>query len=165
MTNTAAKSFSRLAALAAVPLLALTLVACGADGGDDVAAPKATESAKMTADEWHLALAQCMRGEGVDYPDPVKGQGPSFDDSDSFKAAFETCGEKLGPSPSSVGAEVNDPAMRELSLKTAKCLRDQGVDVPDPQEGGFLDVPSDASDEALEACGYGGGSRGVTVQR
>lgn len=163
MTSTALKSFSRLAALAAVPMLALALVACGSEAPKGDAAPEAADSSTQTADEWHLSLAKCMRDEGIDYPDPVEGQGLPFENTDSFKVAFETCGEKIGPSPRAESVDPDSPEMRELALKTAKCLRDQGVDVPDPQKGGFLDVPSDASDEALEACGYGGGSKGVTV--
>lgn len=47
-----------------------------------------------------LALAKCMRGEGIDFPDPVPGQGMRIDrkqgEDPRFQAAQRKCHEQVG---------------------------------------------------------------------
>ena len=98
-----------------------------------------------------LAYAKCMREHGVDMPDPTfsdDGGGvgfiakadasangaPAKPDDAVFKAAQTACepimkaAEQDMPRPS----PEDEAKMRDQALKFAKCMRDHGVDMPDP---------------------------------
>jgi hypothetical protein len=134
-------------------LLALILGACaqGSDGGGVASlsasgggAPTTTvaRSAKDFEDA-RLEWAKCMRENGVDVPDPGAdgrfqvGPGPGsgsrrdLRDDPDFDKAQKAC-EKLleGFTPPN---GFNPEQMKERVLALAKCLRDHGFDVPDPQ--------------------------------
>lgn len=101
-----------------------------------------------TDEEQALAFAQCMRDEGIDFPDPVVNADGSIDflganrdrDRDGFAQdpgfsdAVDTCGSLI--EGASFLPEADDFTEREdLFLEVADCLRDNGLDVPDPQFG------------------------------
>jgi hypothetical protein len=96
-----------------------------------------------------LAFARCMREHGVDMPDPVIGAnggmtttigGPGSKQLDPkvVQAANEACKalmpKNLGPGGGELTAEQKD-----AMLDFAKCMRDHGVDMADPDfsGGGF----------------------------
>ena len=138
--------------------LALTGAACGdSAGGPGVASLGGTTSTTAprgggggAADtgvsaEFQDAMvdfAECMRREGVDFPDPGSGQGgliigPGSDidpEDPDFKAAEATCkpildaAEATMPKPS----EEEIAEMRDSMLAFARCMRDEGIDMPDP---------------------------------
>ncbi|MEV6957053.1 hypothetical protein [Streptomyces sp. NPDC051183] len=122
----------------------------GAGGGGGADADKA------------LKVRKCLRDNGVDAPDPEPGQDPrgmtlgGNADSEAVKKAFEKCGLDApgsGPGPSQ---EIKDKA-----LKTAKCMRDKGFDVPDPEfKGNAMSstripdgVDKQAFMDAMNQCG------------
>jgi hypothetical protein len=126
-----------LAALALVPLLALGSAACGG-GKDPVAKAAASRSSDLDA---MRKFAQCMRQNGVDMPDPsddggrvrMKVNGKA--DMDKMKAAQEKCrhfqpngGKPIKPDPQRLAQ------MRAM----AKCMREHGVDMPDPNDDGSI---------------------------
>ncbi|WP_402839807.1 hypothetical protein [Microbacterium sp. GXS0129] len=111
--------------------------------------------------DWQLKFAACMRGEGIDMPDPKNEDGgTSFSlpqgDQQAYLSAMETCTSKLGTPPTNDGR--SDQQVLDDQLKTAKCLRDQGLTVNDPKLGQPMEIPTGASDAALKACGisFGG---------
>jgi hypothetical protein len=113
-------------------------------------------------------FAKCMREHGVDMPDPKPGpdgkgmsigiQGDGADRS-KIDAAQNAC-KHLMPN----GGEMKPPSAEELDKmrKDAKCMRDHGVDMPDPDPsgkgtariGGPGDDPKKFED-AAKACGLG----------
>lgn len=121
-------------------LTALTLAACGGAGGDD-AATKAS-SAQDKALDGALKFARCMRGEGIDFPDPQKGAnglvkigGPRQNpENPRNRAAADKCGKHLQD-----GGDAPDPAQQakfqDAFVKYARCMRAAGVNVPDPKPG------------------------------
>lgn len=125
----------------ATALAALTLAACGGAGGDD-AATKAS-SAQDKALDGALKFARCMRGEGIDFPDPQKGTnglvkvgGPRQNpENPRNRAAADKCGKYLQN-----GGDAPDPAQQakfqDAFVKYARCMRAAGVNVPDPKSGG-----------------------------
>jgi hypothetical protein len=129
-----------LAAVAA----ALALGACG--GSDDDGGGKASASSKQDqAFEGALRFSKCMRDHGVDFPDPQRvgaggikiSGGKNVNPNDpKTKAAQNACQKymKIG------GGETVDPAKRarlqEAALKYASCMRQHGVDMPDPKFSG-----------------------------
>jgi len=99
-----------------------------------------------------LEFAQCMRDNGVDMADPQfnddgmpefggqgggppGGGGPAFDPNDTtFQAAQEACRSKLEGAFGDMQMSAEEQAqMQDQFTKFAQCMRDNGVDMPDPQ--------------------------------
>jgi hypothetical protein len=147
-------------AVAAPLLLALalgTLAGCGgSDSGPGIAtvagaAGQSSPTPGASADNQArmLQFAQCMRDHGQNVPDPdpndgggikiVRSQGPdgpaiSKDDA-GFQAAMQACRQYLpnGGAPPSLSPEEQDQ-LRQF----AQCMREHGVDMPDPDPNGGM---------------------------
>ena len=154
--------FTQVPPAAALTAAALALGACGSDAGNDAG------RASNASSDGPLAYARCMREHGVDMPDPERaadgkllfrgpepgaGVGP-----DVLQRAEEACKEKL-----EAGVQVAPEDRRdaqERGLKLARCMRERGIDMPDPDAEGRLQLrmgegpdPSDpAFREAEQAC-------------
>ncbi|MEV0645009.1 hypothetical protein AB0I28_07070 [Phytomonospora sp. NPDC050363] len=150
------------AATAAAAAL-LLLSACGSDDGADVAtangeAPAGSESApaELSEEEALRLFVDCMREQGVDMPDPGPG-GNMLELRDYFidnPEAVDACRDKLpgGGEP----AEL-DPAAQEQMQKFVDCMREQGVDMPDPTADGKPQFDPELLDDpdfktAMNAC-------------
>jgi hypothetical protein len=158
------------------------------------AADAATESTGVVdPSEGPLQFAKCMREHGIDMPDPTigdnggvmvqiggpgqdTGEGPDPKDVDAANKECQEFLEKAGAGFEPPSAE-DQRKMQEHALEFSKCMRDHGIDMPDPQfstdgggfsvsigseDGAASDVPmidpsSDEFKEASEACGQDGG--------
>ena len=124
------------------PLLIL-LSACSSGGEEQVATIEipttSTDQSNVeeSVDDGGLALAQCMRENGIDFPDPDPGGGfgravGDFDRGDpKFQEAMQECFELRpagGPRDRSFDAEA-----QSQNLEIVKCLRENGWDIPDPK--------------------------------
>jgi hypothetical protein len=135
--------------------LALAATACGGGGdnngvasldpttgqtttGDEGSGGKGKPDAKQAA----LDFARCMREHGVDMPDPVNGRlelrsqrGDQRKVDEAQKACRHILEDAMPPL-----SEEQKAAMRDAALDFAKCMREHGVDMPDPtfQDGGML---------------------------
>ncbi|KZB87285.1 hypothetical protein [Amycolatopsis regifaucium] len=170
-----------MAALIAGAVLAL-VAGCGGggDGGDKVASISSPPAAgagdgqqadNVSDEDKRRNFAKCMREHGINMPEPKRdanGQdtitfeaGDTPPDEKKMKAADEAC-RKLLPN----GGEIKPPTPEELDKmrKEAKCMRDHGIDFPDPEpagKGGAAIALGDASgdpkkfEEAAKACGLG----------
>jgi hypothetical protein len=145
-------------AAAAVVALAVGLAACGG-GGDGAEAVSAApvvaepqqdqavstdEATEATDEERALEFAQCMRDNGVDFPDPVINADGSIDlggnvtpgsidpTSDTFSDAVEVCGPIVAGASFLPGANVDETEQQADLLAFAECLRGLGYDVIDP---------------------------------
>jgi len=159
-----------LGLIAAVPVV-FGLAACGGPNGDGIASanggtadPSSSASATAGLDPHEAALkfAQCMRQHGIQMDDP-KGNGDKISirigkgsgSRAKLDAAQKACQHFMAaggraPNP-------NAPKMRDQMLKFAQCMRQHGVDVPDPKPGEGLTMKahkgSRAKDEAAQrAC-------------
>ncbi|GAA2264985.1 hypothetical protein GCM10009853_017910 [Glycomyces scopariae] len=149
------------AALSALSLLA----ACGDDPDDGVASAGGTASAEAGEEGASLEqslqdFAECMREQGVDFPDPDPDGG--FEGAEELREAMENepeaveaCEEHLASGEMS----LDDPEIQAALLDFAQCMRDNGVeDMPDPGTDGFgPDLMDQESadpdwDAAIEAC-------------
>jgi hypothetical protein len=152
----------------------------------------ATDTTVITdPNEAALQFAKCMREHGIDMPDPQvsgdggvmvqigtdeapgeSGTGPSRED---FEAANKDCEHFMEDATAGFDppSEEDQKKMQEDALAFSKCMRDHGIDMPDPQfsedGGGFnvsigspdagsadqpmVDFDSDEFKEANEACG------------
>ncbi len=149
----------------------------GGDGGDEVAsisAPPGAGDGKQQADnvsdeDKMRDFAKCMREHGIDMPDPktdgddratISLGGADGIDEGKMKAADEAC-RKLLPN----GGEMKPPSPEDLDKmrKEAKCMREHGIDMPDPDpaaKGGAIALGDASADpekfeEAAKTCGLG----------
>ena len=141
--------------LALLVVLSLVLTACaGASAGpsgvvsleSDAPDPAASATAEPSVDpeDAMLAFARCMREQGVDLPDPGAGGGGPIRvggedgiDPDTFRAANEACREHLEGVIGEEGPQLT-PEQRDAMLAFARCMREHGVPMPDPGDGGFI---------------------------
>lgn len=153
-----------------IPLIGLTVVvfglsACGGGNGDDgvasgggKATPSAAASQKGTGNtaDAQLKFAQCMRQNGVDMPDPQPGQPLRVPDN-ADPSKLETASKKCQPILQQGGGQINpqDPKWRDAMTKFAKCMRQHGVQMSDPDSSGKMQVPSGSRakiQQAQKAC-------------
>ncbi|MEM9202085.1 MAG: hypothetical protein AAGC53_10510 [Actinomycetota bacterium] len=107
-------------------------------------------SADATDEELALAFANCMRDEGIDFPDPtVAADGsvsllppgsaanlPFEPGSPEFEAATDVCGERLQGASFLPSGDDDLTEIQDDLLDFAQCLRDLGFDVDDPDISG-----------------------------
>ena len=153
------RSTVRSVVVAATLVLALPLLAACSDEGASVgvasvagtgATATAAPSASGDAEKQLLDYVECLRGQGLDVPDPtvdadgnlVLGPGgggnaqPPQIDRDSFAKAQEVCGDVP---TGALGLDDQDMTeIQDAALAFAKCMRAEGVDVPDPDFSGGL---------------------------
>ena len=183
--------------------LGLVLAACSSGADAEVATLEDTgttlegtssDQLDIDAEESLLEFAQCMRDNGVpDFPDPEMdadgnptffrngGPGELETDPDTIEAAFEECGELVeGLIRNFIGRDFTE--LEDTFLEFAQCMRDEGIDMPDPDfsqglipragSGGIfgddIDIESPEFEAAAEKCqtvfegqfGLGGAGRG-----
>jgi uncharacterized protein (DUF305 family) len=134
--------------------LTLALAACGGSGDSNGVASltntgQATTNGSDGSDasprerrDAELKFARCMREHGADMPDPVNGRyefkGKPGDQQkvEEAQAACRKYLQDVAPRMS----EEQEARMREAALDYAKCMRDHGIEMADPQfqEGGGM---------------------------
>jgi hypothetical protein len=128
-----------IAAAAIAAGATLSLAACAAPGVPD-------EKAKVDPAQAAVDFAKCMRQHGVDMPDPVDGKIQIKSDP-STQAAVEAgqkaCQKFLKQAEDSI-SPAEKAKRRAAVLKFAQCMRQHGVDVPDPDENGGIKLTSRA---------------------
>ena len=114
-----------------------SLAACGSDdGGTATGAERPEQSTRQAMADF----AQCMREQGIDLPDPGAGDeaGPVeiTGDPEELQEAEEACAEyREAIRPRDLGDEERQE-LKDAALAHARCMREQGIDFPDPQFGG-----------------------------
>lgn len=161
--------------MAAVVSLALLGGACGGSdkqsngvasvNGQQASSKDKDGEKKQNAQDAALAYAKCMRKNGAEVPDPdARGMfeitpGSKMPDEEAMKKGDEACKAERSAMQGSIGGPDKD--LDEKALKMARCLREQGIDVPDPKahEGGgtSMDVDEDkindpAFKKAMSTC-------------
>jgi hypothetical protein len=159
--------------------LGLALTACGGDGDSDGVASLTDTNGQSTngsqgsndsdgasakdREEAGLAYARCMREHGIDFPDPVNGRFEFKNqrgDQRKLEEAQKACQDILRDAAPEV-SEEQEAEIREAAVAFAKCMREHGVDMPDPKfpEGGgvLMRMPRGSEDdpdfqEAQKAC-------------
>ena len=137
--------------------VSLVAAACSSGGDSQVASLESSTDTAASDDvdgsvneEVILEFSQCMRDNGAeDFEDPIigpdgeiefklgsRGQGTQ-EERESMRAAFDACQETLegfALGPGSIDrAEIEDKL-----YEFAVCMREQGIDVPDPDFSSLL---------------------------
>ena len=152
---------------AATGFAVLALAACGGGGGGDDG-EGAVGSERTEFEQAALKHARCMREHGVDVPDPKPGGnglvvvGPgSGGEGGAGERAMKACQKYLKDIPPPQLSEDQKEEMRNGALAHASCMREQGIDFPDPQfsEDGAISMDAEGLDPdspkmraANEAC-------------
>jgi hypothetical protein len=154
-------------------VIALTLGACsGGDGADGVATlgggrdgTTGSTGSSIDPEDALAEFAECMRDNGFeDFPDPqvdengaivIGGPGgggglPDDADFEEIQQAMEACQELLpqGLGPGEI-SEEDQAALQDAFLEYAQCMRDNGIDMPDPDfsgEGGAFGIGGEGID-------------------
>jgi hypothetical protein len=179
----------RMLLVPAVVALGVLAAACGGSSGDqaeglatagDGAATNtaAKDKGKKDPEQAGLDFARCMREHGVDVPDPKPGEGgfvmigpaPGSAAADlggappqGFAEAEEACRHHLEGLLQDGGGPI-DPKEQDRALAFARCMREHGVNMPDPDfsSGGAVRIEiggegmnpeSPTFQEAQKACG------------
>jgi hypothetical protein len=147
--------------LATIALAALAAACTGAAAAPSVAsledpattsAPGASPTASPITDpqDAFLAYARCMRENGIDMPDPQVVTGANGDtkvtigsegsrpteSKEDFQKANEACDHFMAEAGPDGPAPSMSPEDQDKMLAFAKCMREHGVDMPDPTIGG-----------------------------
>ncbi len=134
--------------LIAIPMLMLAVGATTGCSGStkDTGIPSATGGAatgpsprptgSVDAAEQGRRFAQCMRDNGIDMEDPDGNGGGGMRslrgkniDKDKLDKALQAC---RSLTPNGGQGQALDPQEQEKLRQWARCMRDHGVDVPDP---------------------------------
>ena len=157
-----------------IALCAIGLAACGGGGSDS-----SDGGEEAAIEEGQLEMTECLREHGLDVPDPVPGQkglvmgqigkgggqGGGFDPDDpAAQKAIAACEDEVDFKPPRPSPEQEEE-MKEGMLAFAQCMRDHGIDMPDPEfgsggkmkmqiggPGGGSKVDQPAFEAAQEAC-------------
>jgi hypothetical protein len=119
----------------------------GSDNGDDM--------------ENMRKFAKCMRDHGVNLPDPDPdgsrmGAIPEAEaNNPKLAPATEACKSLL---PNGGEDPLKDPVQLDKLRQKAKCMREHGIDMPDPEPGKSVQLGGRGDDpkkveEAMKACG------------
>ena len=144
---------------------------------------------KKNPEDAMLEFARCMRENGVDMPDPDTSGGPGVvtfkasgsasagtkidADGDTFQKAHEACKDLMGDvGPINMTPEQQQE-MQDQALAFSRCMREHGVNMPDPTFGGEgqmmmtigdgqgIDPTDPKFEEAQQACGSAFGPAGA----
>ncbi len=170
------------AAILAVLTAGLALAACGSSSSTSTAVAGAGGTAvSSNRQQARVNLAKCLRGQGLNVPDPGAGGTPGGGGGGGglFRSLQSVPPAKLQAARQACSAEFKaafpqlnlSPAQRaqlqQQLVKFAQCMRSHGVNIPDPQIGGgtggaggfgfrrsfgSVDRNSPAFQSALSAC-------------
>jgi hypothetical protein len=140
---------------------ALLAAACATDNAANTPPaenPEPPVSETAVAGEPALAFAQCLRDRGLDVADPAPGetvviQGVDADDP-ATQAVVQDCAQRHlagGEARVSVGGSMGENlADLENLIRFVDCMRDNGIDMADPDPDGRLPLPENVAPDSLE---------------
>jgi hypothetical protein len=168
-------------------LLMMTLIATACGGDDDVdgiatlesttteaSAAQQPASSSEISEEQALELSQCMRDQGLEFPDPtMDAEGNlTMDDLDmsvfgstpeeirtTLESALDACSEYLEGVTFGGGQLPDLVELQDTFLEFSTCMRENGYDMPDPDFsdggiGGFFEMGDtiDPDDPTFQAA-------------
>ncbi|MEU9851672.1 hypothetical protein [Streptomyces sp. NPDC047974] len=156
----------RIIRTAAAPCLAaaLALLATACTGSDTGGKDSGSASEEGKKADQAFEHRKCLREQGLDVPEPKPGEegvgltiGGDGMSKEKMEKAFKACADKAGGS--GFGKEPTQ-ADKDRALAYAKCMRENGFDMPDPKFDGSaqkaLPIPQGAEkqkfEKAMKAC-------------
>jgi hypothetical protein len=124
-------------------VVALTASGCGGSSEASAGGDGTTTSSREDA---QLAFAQCLREHGIEVSDPGTQGGGGIrlairpGNETKFREAQQECRKQV-PGAFPELTDEQEQQFRDAALRFARCMREHGVDVPDPKfgsGGGFM---------------------------
>jgi hypothetical protein len=123
-----------------VPLLVAlaataSLVGCGADESNQ---PESAQTQQDKNRQAMLAMAKCMRENGVDMPDPQFNGGRVMQkmdkpvNADVMRKAEKACAKYREQIKAPEMSDSQREEFKKAALENARCMREHGIDFPDP---------------------------------
>lgn len=125
------------------------LAGCDSSEGGGAAGLAKTEQIGQAA----VLFAQCMREHGYPVPDPTfndeglpeyGGNLGSIAKNEDFDRVRQTCAEPLTAAYQAAGVPNKKEVKPEDLLGFARCMREHGIDIPDPTTEEPLSIPKNA---------------------
>lgn len=155
--------------------LLLLLAACGGNSGDTTtptlptlteettaAAEATTTTEAVDPEDAFQEYTACMREHGIEMPDPTSGDGGgviSIGGEAGDMEAFEEAGTACDPILEAAFGEFElspeqEAEMMDQQLAFAQCMRDNGIDWPDPTSDNsqMIELGDDMDPETLNAA-------------
>ncbi|MEV0623744.1 hypothetical protein AB0I81_61235 [Nonomuraea sp. NPDC050404] len=108
--------------------------------------------ATVDPDDALLKVAQCLREQGIDVPDPGSPEDKTYKytgDQATLQKAMKACEKYTSQIPN----PFDDPKARDAVIQYARCMREQGIDMPDPPAVNQKLDPNDPKlQKAAEGC-------------
>jgi len=160
----------RIHLLIAALLLSTSALALTACGGDPSTNGETAGDRERQMQDAALEYARCMRENGVDMPDPQFRQGgmsmrsPKGVSPAKMRTADQACRKILEAVKPPEMSESEQKEFRAAALANARCMREHGIDFPDPtfgpdggarvkfQRGSGVDPESAKFKAAQKAC-------------
>jgi hypothetical protein len=124
----------RALTLTALAGAAVAVSACGSGGGGT-----GTSGSAKDPQQAALEFAQCMREHGVDMPDPTSGPNGMMNQKIQIKGspgqldkAEQACRKYREAAAPNLTPE-QQTELRDQAVRFAQCMREHGVDMPDPE--------------------------------
>ncbi|MFE7566814.1 hypothetical protein ACFU76_07600 [Streptomyces sp. NPDC057539] len=138
-----------------ITALTLFLTGCSGDSGGESSSGGGT-GGQSSSDDKRAKAYDCLRGKGAEVTEPEKpgdlaALQPGKLSQDEFAQAMKDC-EVGGGGPNGGGLTQ---AQKDKMLAYAECMRDEGLEYPDPEfEGGSAKVPQipESDKEAFAAA-------------
>ena len=160
--RTTRRNISLAAVTSLAAALSLLATGCSAEKPDKPGTDKSVSEEGKKADQ-AFEHRKCLREQGLDVPEPKPGEkgvgltiGGDGMSKEKMEKAFKACRGKGG---AGMGAAPSQ-ADKDKALAYAKCMRENGFNMPDPKfEGGgtqAMPIPQGAEkekfDKANKAC-------------
>ncbi|MFE2291211.1 hypothetical protein [Streptomyces sp. NPDC059452] len=142
MTFLPARRRTAAAACLLAATVVLTATACSGDDGSASGSKKS--DTKKTEEDQALEHRTCLREQGLKIPEPKAGQdgmGVTIDGGSKsrkeMEKAFKACEDKaVGGGPKEL-----TQAEKDKMVAFARCMRENGFDMPDPKfDGGAMEA-------------------------
>ncbi|MFE7266799.1 hypothetical protein ACFU9B_32775 [Streptomyces sp. NPDC057592] len=149
-TTSRTQSRSVVAACLMAAAVVLSATACSGDGGGSgsgsgTKSGGSASGTRKTDEDQALEHRKCLREHGLDVAEPkpgedgrgmtIKGGGKS---KKEMEKAFKACQDKSVGGPKEI-----TQAQKDKMLAFARCMRKNGIDMPDPKfEGGMAQAPA-----------------------
>jgi hypothetical protein len=125
----------RIQISALLAVAALSLAACGGD--DETPAAAAADGPDASTRQAMADFAECMRENGIDFPDPGSGERGAvrIDGSpEKLREAEEACADERAKIKPPELSDEQRAEFKEAALAHARCMREHGIEnFPDPQ--------------------------------
>ncbi|WP_329590218.1 hypothetical protein OG298_18315 [Streptomyces sp. NBC_01005] len=144
-TTSRTQSRGVVAACLVATAVVLSATACSGDGSGTKSSGTASGS-KKTDEDQALEHRKCLREHGLDVAEPKPGEdsrgitiGNGGKSKTEMEKAFKACQDKaVGGGPKEL-----TQAQKDKMLAFARCMRKNGIDMPDPKfDGGMAQAPA-----------------------